>query len=288
MVESHPDKKALAPLAAAILSAAGSLAKLKHEVGELLRDCIDGVIKTPQTGRRLYQELQNSEKTYIGTCVEIDLRDRLQLPKGTLLDLEIAGVEVDVKFSAGTSWMVPPEAFGHPCVIISADDVAGLCCFGLFLARIEYLTAPNRDQKRGISKFGRENIQWFFKDEPYPPNFWQAIPADIARKIAAGRSGNERIITLFREVMDEPIGRKIVEDVASQRDFMRRLRADGERGTRDILARDGIVLLCGTWSNAQELVRALRLRPLSGSEFMSHRLQNHEIEIARRLGYLKS
>ncbi len=283
---THTDAATLDPIATAVVFAAGGLQGLKKEVGELLRDCIDGVIKTPQTGRRLYTELQNSEKTYIGTCVEIDLRDRLRLPRGSHLDLEIAGTDVDVKFSAGISWMIPPEAIGRPCIIISADDKAALCGLGLFLAKPEYLNAPNRDQKRSLSKFGRDNIRWLFKDEPYPVNFWQTVTKETAAKIAAGRSGNERIVTLFREVVGRPISRKVVEDVATQRDFMRRLRADGGGGTRDVLAREGLVLLCGTWSDAQVLIRELRLPAVARSEFMSHRVADDEVEVVRALGFL--
>jgi hypothetical protein len=286
MGSTPPDEATFAHIAAAVMSAAGGLEGLKQEVGELLRDCIDGVIKTPQTGRRLYTELQNSEKTYIGTCVEIDLRDRLKLPRGSQLDLEIAGTEVDVKFSAGISWMIPPEAIERFCIIISADDTAALCSFGLFLAKLEYLNAPNRDQKRSLSKFGRDNIHWLFKDEPYPANFWQTVPKETAAKIAAGRSGNERIVTLFREVVGRPISRKVVEDVAAQRDFMRRLRADGGGGTRDVLAREGIVLLCGTWSDAQDLIRELQLPALARSEFMSHRVADEETAVLKALGFL--
>lgn len=286
MAETQPDDVTRGTIARAILSAAGSLDNLKRQVGELLRDCIDGVIKTPQTGRRLYDELQNSEKTYIGTCVEIDLRDRLELARGSVLDLHIAGMDVDVKFSAGTSWMIPREAVSRPCIIISANEKTALFCFGIFVARLEHLNAPNQDLKRSISRAGRDTILWLFKDEPYPVNFWQTVTRETAEKIAAGRSGNERLMTLFREVLDQPISRKVVEDVASQRDFMRRVRADGSRGTRNILAKEGIVLLCGTWSDAQELIRQLELRPLSRSEFMSHRLRDDEIAIATRLRYL--
>jgi len=286
MGSAHPDDAILDAIAAAIVSAAGGLKGLKRELGELLRDCIDGVIKTPQTGRRLYAELQNSEKTYIGTCVEIDLRDRLKFHRGSQLDLDIAGTEVDVKFSAGISWMIPPEAMGRPCVIISADDTKGLCCFGLFIARLEYLNASNRDQKRSPSKFGRSNIRWLFKDEPYPMNFWQTVSKETTARIASGRSGNERIVTLFREVVDRPISRKIVEDVAAQRDFMRRLRGDGGGGTRDVLARDRVVLLCGTWANDQRLIRELNLPAVSRSEFMSHQVADEEMAIVKGLGFL--
>ncbi|MGH9424056.1 MAG: NaeI family type II restriction endonuclease, partial [Thermoanaerobaculia bacterium] len=86
MDELHPDHEILAPITAAILESAGGLQKLTSEVRELLRECFDGVIKTPKTARRLYDEIEKTEKTYIGTCVEIDLRHRLKLARGKVLD----------------------------------------------------------------------------------------------------------------------------------------------------------------------------------------------------------
>lgn len=282
----HQDDEILLPISNAILKSVGGLPKLRLEVGALLRECIDGVIKTPKTGRRLYDELEKTEKTHIGTCVEIELRHRLKLARGKVLDCQIAGVEVDVKFSVGKSWMIPPEAFGLPCIIISADDASARCRFGLFVARPEYLNAGNRDQKCSISKLGQDNIRWLLKDEPYPPNFWQSVSRDVADKIASGRSGNERLVTLFLEVRDRPISRKVIEDVAAQNDPLRRVRADKSRGTRNRLAQDGIVLLCGNWSGVQEFIAKVGLPALGGSEFMSHHAVGDELTLAKKLGLI--
>jgi hypothetical protein len=244
------------------------------------------VINTPKTGRRLIEELYAPEKTYIGTCVENELRYFLRLPRGTDLDFEIGGVDVDLKFSVGESWMIPPEAFGRPCIILSADEYTARFCFGLFLARPEYLTKGNRDKKCGINKLGKQSIRWIVKDEAYPPNFWQSVPQAVAQTIVSQRSGNDRVIALFREIQDRPIGRKIIEDVAMQKDPMRRSRADKSRGTRNRLAQDSIVLLCGDWLEAREFIATLGLPPLGKSEFMSHRAVAGEEELAKTLGLL--
>jgi len=286
MTAQDQDDEVLVPIANAILKSAGGLSKLSSEVGELLRESFDGAIKTPKTGRRLYDELEKTEKTYIGTCVEIELRHRLGFSRGKVLDYEIAGLEVDLKFSVGTSWMIPPEAFGRPCIIFSADEKKARCCFGLFIAKSGYLNAGNRDQKCSINKLGRESIRWLLKDEPYPPNFWQSVPEDVADMIASARSGNKRIITLFREVMDQPISRKVIEDVAAQKDPMRRVRSDKTRGTRNQLAKDSIILLCGDWSEAQQFINKVGLPPLGRSEFMSHRVVGDEVTLAKDLDLL--
>src|SRR3954462_3700755 len=130
MTAQDDDDEVLASISDAILSFAGGRSKLSWEVGELLRECFDGDIKTPKTGRRLYDELEKTEKTHIGTCVEIEVRDRLRLARGKVLDCEIAGFEVDIKFSIAKSWMIPPEAFDRPCIIISADEKYARCRFG--------------------------------------------------------------------------------------------------------------------------------------------------------------
>jgi hypothetical protein len=274
------------PIADALIEAADGLSKLKNCLGDVLRSAIDGVIKTPKTGRRFYTDLQNSEKTYIGTCVEIDLRAALQIKRGMVLDLNVGGTEVDVKFSATTSWMIPPQAVGHPCVLVSADDKNAQMSFGVIVARQSYLSGENRDSKCGIAAAGRRNIYWLFQDEPYAPNFWQTVSPRTAGLIADGTSGNLRMLTLFREVLDRPIPRKVVEDVARQKDFMRRLRADGGHGTRNTLAQEGTLVLSGVWRRDRQLIQRLGLQQIGRDEFLSHQLTPEEIPAARAAKYL--
>lgn len=75
--------------------------------------------------------------------------------------------------------------------------------------------------------------------------------------------------SLFREVQDTPIKRDVVEAVAQQKDFMRRIRSDNGRGTRDILAMEGILLLSGDYDTV--LIEQLGLKACSGSEFVSYK-----------------
>jgi len=285
LAADHADYAVVRSIADEITDVAGGVEELKILVGEIIRDAIDGVIKSPKTGRRFYSELQNSEKTYIGTCVEVDLRAALGVRRGTLLDLNVAGREVDVKFSGSTAWMIPPEAFEHPCVLISASDLTARVSMGVFVAHLHYLSAPNRDQKRGVSAGGRMNVHWIFENVAYPPNFWQSVSHETAAQIADGTTGNARMAALFRAVLDTPIPRKIVEDVARQKDFMRRLRADGERGTRNVLAREGILVLCGVWTRDRALIKKLGLPAISSDQFLSHRLHEREMFEARRAGF---
>lgn len=277
VVVGHPDFAVSSAILAELDQRAGAPGRLAQEVPALLREVVDDVIQTPRTGRRSYDELEKTEKTYIGTRVEIMLRALLSLPRGRL-DAIVAGHDTDIKHTMGNNWMIPREAIGHPCILVAADEVRARCHFGLIVARPEYLTASaNRDAKKSISAAGFAHIRWVFADHPYPPNFWRGIPAASVERIVSGRTGNDRVMALFREVLDVPITRETVEGVARQKDFMRRIRSDGGRGTRDLLAAEGILLLSGKYD--APLIRALGL-PIG--DFVAHIPASEEERLAAR------
>lgn len=281
VVPGHQDFEVTSAILNELDQRAGGPGRLAQDVPALLREVIDDVIQTPRTGRRSYDELEKTEKTYIGTRVEIMLRALLALPRGRL-DASIAGYDTDIKHTMGSNWMIPGEAIGHACILVAADEIRSRCYLGLFVARPEYLTASaNRDAKKSISAAGFSHIRWIFADRPYPPNFWRTIPSTSVDQIVSGRTGNERVVALFREVQGIPISRETVEGVARQRDFMRRIRSDKGKGTRDRLRRDGILLLSGKYD--KELIRALGLPEC---DFISYRPEtDEERSLARKAGW---
>lgn len=281
VVPGHPDFDGLNAISGDIIARAGGT--LADGFSAMLRRCVDDVIMTPKTGRRSYDELEKTEKTYIGTRVEIELRAMLRLPKGKL-DTVILGRDVDIKNTMGSNWMIPTEAVGHACILVAADEARAVCYLGLIVARSEYLTAgQNKDAKKSISAQGFANILWLLRDHPYPPNFWRTVPGAVVDTIFAGISGNQRMANLFRAVQRQPITRDVIEAVAQQQDFMRRIRSDNGRGTRDILAREGILLLSGQYD--APLIEALGLPACAGSEFISYRPQTQaEVAIAATHG----
>jgi hypothetical protein len=283
VVAGHCDYELLTRIAGDVSKRAGGDEALAAKFSAMLRRCIDDVIMTPKTGRRSYDELEKTEKTYIGTRVEIELRAMLSLPKGKL-DTVILGHDVDIKNTMGSNWMIPTEAVGNPCILVAADEVRAMCYLGLIVARPDYLTlGQNKDSKKSISALGFANILWILLDQPYPPNFWRTVPQDVIERIFAGKSGNQRMANLFREVQREPITRDVVEAVAQQQDFMRRIRSDNGRGTRDLLAREGILLLSGHYDAS--LIEALELPSCSGSEFVSYRpVTRQEVNLAGEYG----
>jgi len=286
VVAGHPDHTLLTAIATEIAKRAGGGEALATKFSAMLRQCVDDVIMTPKTGRRSYDELEKTEKTYIGTRVEIELRAMLRLPKGKL-DTVILEHDVDIKNTMGSNWMIPTEAIDNPCILVAADEVRAVCYLGLFVARPEYLTlGQNKDSKKSVSALGFANIFWVLLDHPYPPNFWRTVPPDVIERIFAGKSGNQRMATLFREVQHQPITRDVVEAVAQQQDFMRRIRSDNGRGTRDHLAREGILLLSGHYD--APLIAALGLPSCSGSEFISCTLEDErESALAIEHGFMQ-
>jgi len=118
--------------------------------------------------------------------------------------------------------------------------------------------------------------------DPFP--FSQnGFPSDSIERIFDGKSENQRMANLFREAQNEPITRDVVEAVAQQKDFMRRIRSDNGRGTRDILAVEGILLLSGDYDAL--LIEQLGLKACSGSEFISHKAKSkEEVSLAAQYG----
>jgi hypothetical protein len=287
VAQGHPDHTLLQSLALDITARAGGSQALADTFAGMLRTCIDDVIMTPKTGRRAYEELEKTEKTYIGTRVEIELRAMLRLPKGKL-DTEILGHDVDIKNTMGSNWMIPTEAVDQPCILVAADEPRARCYLGLVVARPAYLTkGQNKDAKKTLSAEGFGHILWLLRDHPYPANFWRSVGPDIIARIFTGDTGNHRMAVLFREIQEQPITRDVIEAVAQQQDFMRRIRSDKGRGTRDLLAREGILLLAGHYD--APLITALGLPPCDTSTFISYKARTtDEIALAAAHGMMLS
>ncbi len=252
---SHTDYAEISVIASAVLTAAGGKVQLAADLGALLRDDIDVVIDTPRTTRCDYEELEKTEKTYVGTRVEIGLRALLGFPKGTL-DLNINGVDVDIKFTGGNNWMIPAEAIDKICILVAADEARNSCYLGLLKMRLSYLTGGgNRDGKKSISASGFSHICWLVKNSAYRANFWRSVTKADREAIFSLKSGTSRLVKLFEQVQNRPIDRSVFESVARQKDYMKRLRANG--GARDALESKNLVLLSGKYDSVEILRRGL-------------------------------
>ncbi|NCC51825.1 MAG: hypothetical protein EOM20_11485 [Spartobacteria bacterium] len=265
------DLEILKELEAAVWKNVGGQKGLEKDFPLLLRRAIDEVIDTPRTGRLTLDEIEKTEKTYIGTKIEILFRSFIGYPKG-IYDLEINGRDVDIKNTIGSNWMIPPEAHGKPCFLIKSNEKKALCSLGLIVARFEYLNRPNRDGKGTISKAGFEHIHWLLHDHPYPPNLWERVDKEKVLRIFEPKAGTERLVRLFTEMQEVPISRNTIEGIAQQKDYMKRLRRNG--GARDKLAKQGLAVLSGAYD--KNLIKALGLPPCSRQEFVSYQVKTPE------------
>ncbi len=274
--ETHRDYEILRFLHSAIIRHAGGFEKFRRDIPRLLRQAIDEVIDAPRSRRYTVAELEKTEKTYIGTKVEILLRNHLRLERGQILDLNIDGIEVDVKNTIRVTWTIPNEALGHPCILIGANEQTALCQFGVIVIHEDILNlGRNRDQKTTIKKEDLRAAHWILKDFPYPPNFWQQLAPPIRKAITGSREGTERVAALFRLHQRQSISRSIIESLAQQKDYMKRIRKNG--GARDVLALERIALLSG--KKHHDLISALRLPRCASDEYISIQPQNGNEEL---------
>lgn len=279
LAPSHRDFELLRGLEQAILRHSGGYDQFQKDIPQLLRQAIDEVIDAPRSKRFTIAEIEKTEKTYLGTKVEILLRNYLGVPKGLILDLLIDRTEVDVKNTIGSSWTIPHEAMGHPCILIKANEQSSKCSFGIIVIREEVLNKGlNQDKKTTIKSSALINVHWMLLDAPYPPNFWQHLDVETREAIMSPRGGTDRLAVLFRKYQGRPISRTMIRALAQQEDPMRRVRKNG--GARDPFREEGIALLSGKTDRL--LIQELGLPFCKNDEFISILpRQPHHINLLR-------
>lgn len=245
----HQDFTILEPLAADILRRSPNLI---FALPEAMLAALESVLDPVRTGRTRLAELDNVEKTFVGLKAEHFVRDMLDAPKG-LRDLVLAGQNVDVKNTVGSSWawMIPPETFrdSEPCLLMALDESRWQAWMGLIVARPEYLGSPNRDGKRGILSAAYANIWWLVEAAPLPRNHWDGIDMARFRELRKIRGGTARAAQYFRENLRRPTHRSVLEALLfDQADYMKRLRGNG--GAKDELRPNDIALVSGAYFNA--------------------------------------
>lgn len=146
---------------------------LDERFGAVFRQAIDEVLDGQRTGRFDVRDLAKTEKTYLGTKVEILVQHEFGLLRGTTLDYRIANVEFDAKWSARLGgWMIPTEAVGHLCLCMTADDVKSTFSVGLLRAAEDLLRlGANKDAKRSLSASSLIEIEWLVQNGHLPENF---------------------------------------------------------------------------------------------------------------------
>lgn len=213
----------------------------------VVRQTYDSIYNGRETGRYKWDQLMKTEKTHFGTLFEIYAQREFQFEDGDATDFRIAGHQVDAKWSQRMGgWMLPPEVFGRIALVATGDDRESVWSLGLVrVSEINRSKKGNRDQKSSLSKSGREDIRWIWKDAQLRPNVLLQLPGDAVARIFSFSSGQQRVDELFRQAEGCIVHRTIVETAAIQLDAQKRVRYNG--GSRSRLAPEGYIILSGTY-----------------------------------------
>ncbi|MEW1695560.1 MULTISPECIES: NaeI family type II restriction endonuclease [unclassified Streptomyces] len=236
-----------------------------------LRDTIDQLLNGEDTGRYDWKTLYKTEKTHAGTLVEIKLQREFRFDDGVDMDYRIAGIDVDCKYSQKFGgWMIPPEARGHVCLLVWADDQKTLWSAGVLRIRDEWLNqGNNRDLKLTVKAEHRDKIAWLWHDVELPENVLLHMDPLHRDEVFAQKSGQAKLNMLFRRVRDRRIGRNVIRTVAQQKDYMKRVRGNG--GSRSALRKDGFLIM-GDYESHGRVAAALGVPVPQEGEFVSTRV----------------
>ncbi|MER6517248.1 MULTISPECIES: NaeI family type II restriction endonuclease [unclassified Streptomyces] len=265
-----------------------------------LRDSLDELLDGQRTGRWAYQHLTKTEKTYLGTAVEVNLTKEFAIPNGADLDWSIADSDIDCKFSKDLGgWEIPMEMYlcadhgdrsghaDHAAVVTWMNDDKSQWAAGIVRITDERLRwkkerhangdrvrAYNRDNKRKLSDRAKSEVFWLWGglQTDLPTNLLRHLDPEARERILTASlprrrsSGQQRVNQLFREVQNRLIGRQTVVTVGQQDDAPKRAR-----DARKALRPKGIVVL-GHQGTHPRIARALGLpEPIKG-EWISTRL----------------
>lgn len=240
----------------------------------LVRRGLDEVIDGGRTGRWSVKQLAKTEKTYIGTKMEILVRDEFALPPGPPLDTQVRGHAVDIKWSESFAFEIARENVGQICLVVGGSEKTGSFGVGLVRPAPESLGAANQDKKRKLTKAGRETIRWIVPLSPLPPSFLATLVDDDRDAILAAPKGQARVRALFNRVQRRPIPRLAIETVACQRDPMRRVRQDKDERL------GGVRVIGGHLKQNRQLAAALGVPHLDRDEWVS--FPDEEVRIAEK------
>lgn len=237
-----------------------------------LRESFDQIYDGQRTGRWDYSQLMKTEKTHLGTLVEIWLQREFEFGDGDDLDYSIAGVDVDAKWSRNLyEWEFPLEMYIRGpklAMVVWANESTSRWALGLLRVETQALLplGRQRDQKRRLNVFGKDRIQWVHRDMSMIENSLLHLPSDSVERIFEMRSGQSAVKQLFREAQGRLVNRSTVLTVAQQIDSGKRVR-----DARKPLAAEGIVIF-GHYDPHPTLARTLGLPVPRLGSFVSARL----------------
>lgn len=260
-----------------------------------LRDSLDECLDGQRTGRWCYHHLTKTERTYLGTAVEVNLTKEFDIENGVHLDWRVVGIDLDCKFSKDLGgWEIPMEMYlcadhgerqgkkDHPALLVWLNDDTSQWAAGLVTVSDERLRwktskdgeprarAYNRDNKRKLAEQHAGDVHWLWGglQLDLPPNLLLELPNDVRSRILANtRSGQQRVNQLFREVQGRIVGRHTVLTVGQQDDAPKRAR-----DARIQLRKEGVIVL-GHQEQHPKIAEALGLPVPVKGEWVAARLK---------------
>ncbi|MDT0447296.1 NaeI family type II restriction endonuclease [Streptomyces johnsoniae] len=267
----------------AVASCFTARAGMERLFADCFRQAIDEVLDGQRTGRYdlTAADVESTEKTYLGTKVEIIVRAAFSLLRGRYMDYLVDGHEVDAKFTMRKNWSIPAEAVGHICLLMTADDAASFFRVGLVRITESALNqGRNRDGKRTLSKHGRESTFWIVPDGRLTENLLLHLPAADREKIFSHPGGQTRINELFRRVHGRIVNRSTVLTVAKQDDSPKRVR-----DARLRLRAQGIIIL-GHQRGHQRIAGELGLPVPTRGEWVAARVTPASYGFGGRVAFI--
>lgn len=244
----------------------------------VIRDTLDQLYDGQRTGRWAFSQLHKTEKTHMGTIVEINMHREFGFDDGDVTDYRVSGVEIDCKYSMRDGgWTLPPEVINHLALLLTANDEKSTWRAGVLRVTDDSLNlGRNRDAKATLSKVGRDRIRWLWPESRrLSPNIFMQLDSETRNLIftAKARRGNmhgqARVNELFRSVQGRIIRRAELATAAQQDDFMKRARSSG--GSRTQLRPEGILVL-GHQDNDPWIASHLGIPVPSKGQFVSVRV----------------
>ncbi|MFF4940868.1 NaeI family type II restriction endonuclease [Micromonospora sp. NPDC000729] len=241
--------------------------------GYAIREALDQIYDGQRTGRWDYTQLLKTEKTHVGTLVEIWLQREFGFDDGQDLDYRIAGVDVDCKWSLNLyDWEIPQEMYSRGdkiALVIWANEYTARWASGLIRISEDVLRPPGkqRDGKRRLNDRGRDRILWISPGADLVKNTLLHItdPRKL-ELIAYATRGQTAVTNLFRELTGELINRATVLTAAQQVDSAKRVR-----DARRKLQPEGIVIF-GHYAPHPRMAAELKLPMPTLGRFVSVRL----------------
>jgi Restriction endonuclease NaeI len=232
-----------------------------------LRDSLDELLDGQRRGRWAYQQLSKTEKTHLGTMVEVNLTKEFDIADGIDLDWLVADEDLDCKFSKDYGkWSIPMEMYlcadhgerqgkaDHPALVVWMNDDLSQWAAGVVRVsddRLrwtldnktqEFRRAYNRDNKRVLNEDGLAAIHWMWggRQNDLPENTILHMDEATRSRVFAAGSGQRRVNQLFRDRQEQVITRATVMTVAQQDDGMKRAR---DARKPEHLGLEGVIVL---------------------------------------------